>query len=104
MQLRSPSIDALFRLVSDVNGHWWIRPVLLQRMHVIVESGVGGCIVHEIDVDLGPWIGSHRAAFCTKRQTMAFGFILTRPIALLDLDSPLRIRIHRAAFVSGGEP
>lgn len=29
---------------------------------------------------------------------------LTRPIELLDLDSPLRIRIHRAAFVSGGEP
>jgi hypothetical protein len=44
----------------DVGGR---EPVLLQRIHVIVESGVGGCIVDEIGVDLALWIGSHSAAF-----------------------------------------
>jgi hypothetical protein len=67
--------------------------VLLQRIHVIVESGVGGCIADEINVDLAPWIVSHSAAFWTKGQSMALGFYLNPSLELLDLDSPPRIRI-----------
>jgi hypothetical protein len=43
----------------DIGGR---ELVLLQRIHVIVESGAGGCIAHEIKIDLAPWIGSHGAA------------------------------------------
>jgi hypothetical protein len=35
---------------------------------------------------------------------MEFDFIQTRPLELLDLGTPLRTRIDRAAFVSGREP
>ena len=44
----------------DIGGR---ELVLLQRIHVIVESGAGGCIVDEINIDLAPWISSHSAAF-----------------------------------------
>jgi hypothetical protein len=40
-----------FRMRMDIGGR---ELVLLPRIHVIVESGAGGCIVDETNVDLAP--------------------------------------------------
>ncbi|MBR0844974.1 hypothetical protein JQ607_32660 [Bradyrhizobium liaoningense] len=45
-------IGKTFRLVSDVNGGWRSGLGHLPRIHVIVESYLGGCIIDEMKVDL----------------------------------------------------